>query len=40
MVLLGADSLDPELVRQTLGVLLKHEDDRVQVRGELHRLMR
>jgi MoxR-like ATPase len=35
LVLLGARALDPELVRQTLGVLLKHGVDREVVEGEL-----
>lgn len=35
LVLLGATSLEPDLVRDTLGVLLKHKEDRVEVEREL-----
>lgn len=35
LVLLGAEALDPELVRETLGVLLKHRADAERVEGEL-----
>jgi MoxR-like ATPase len=35
MVTLGASALDPELARQTLGALVKHEEDRVKVEAEL-----
>jgi len=35
LVLLGARSLDAELVRQTLGVLLKRGDDAERVTGEI-----
>ncbi|MCB9593397.1 MAG: MoxR family ATPase [Sandaracinaceae bacterium] len=37
LVLLGARTLDPELVRQTLGVLLKHADDAKRVSPEISR---
>ena len=37
LVLLGARALDPELVRQTLGVLLKHTEDVQKVMPELDR---
>ena len=40
LVLLGARSLDPERVRQTLGVLLKHADDRERTELELSRHLR
>ncbi|MEZ4340562.1 MAG: MoxR family ATPase [Sandaracinaceae bacterium] len=39
LVLLGARSLEPELVRQTLGVLLKHADDARRVTPDLGRHM-
>jgi MoxR-like ATPase len=35
LVILGASSLDPELLRQTLGALAKHEEDRVKIEAEL-----
>lgn len=35
LVLLGAPSLDPKLVRETLGVLLKHREDAAKVAGSL-----
>ncbi len=35
LVRLGASALDPELARDTLGVLLKHEEDRAKVEGKL-----
>ena len=31
IVLLGASALDPELVRSTLGVLIKHAEDHAKV---------
>ena len=31
LVILGARALDPALVQDTLGLLLKHEDDRLKV---------
>jgi len=37
LVLLGARALEPELVRQTLGVLLKHADDAQRVAPEIPR---
>ncbi len=37
LVLLGARSLEPELVRQTLGVLLKHADDVRKVEPDVRR---
>jgi MoxR-like ATPase len=39
LLLLGANALDPELVRSTLGVLLKHQDDREKVEGKLGTLV-
>jgi MoxR-like ATPase len=38
LLLLGASSLDKDLVRETLGVLCKHEEDRAKVEGQLDRL--
>jgi MoxR-like ATPase len=35
LVLLGASALDEELVRSTLGVLVKHEDDRAKIDPKL-----
>jgi MoxR-like ATPase len=35
LVLLGADTLDPKLVRETLGVLLKHREDAQKIEREL-----
>jgi MoxR-like ATPase len=35
LVLLGASALDVDLVRSTLGVLVKHEDDREKVEAKL-----
>jgi MoxR-like ATPase len=35
LVLLGANALDVEIVRSTLGVLVKHEDDREKVEAKL-----
>lgn len=37
LVLLGARSLSPELVRETLGVLLKHAADATKVGAEIHK---
>src|SRR5262249_2371815 len=37
LVLMGASALDPELARQTLGALVKHEEDRVKAEAELSR---
>jgi MoxR-like ATPase len=39
LVLLGKSALDPELVQSTLGVLLKHQDDRDKVAGKLGSLV-
>lgn len=39
LVLLHADSLDADLVRQTLSVILKHQDDVALVNRELPRLL-
>jgi MoxR-like ATPase len=39
LVLLGASALDAELARATLGVLLKHEDDRQRVEATLPKLV-
>jgi MoxR-like ATPase len=38
LVLLGANALDPELVRSTLGVIVKHADDRAKVEANLARM--
>jgi MoxR-like ATPase len=35
LLLLGANALDRELARSTLGVILKHEEDRVKVEAKL-----
>ena len=35
LILLGASALDPELARQALGALVKHEEDRVKVEEKL-----
>jgi MoxR-like ATPase len=35
LLVLGASALDPELARSTLGVLVKHEEDRLKVEGKL-----
>lgn len=37
---LGASALDPELVKSTLGVLVKYEDDRAKVEAKLTTLVR
>ncbi len=37
LVLLGAPALEPELVRDTLGVLLKHADDAEKIERDLHK---
>lgn len=39
LVVLHAEALGPELVEQTLGVLLKHEQDHEHVRGRLPELL-
>ncbi len=39
LVLLGASALGPELVQSTLGVLLKHEEDRAKVEADLPKLL-
>ncbi len=39
LLLLGARSLDPELVRETLGVLLKHRDDRERIENQTETLV-
>lgn len=39
LVLLNADRLDPAVVRQTLNVILKHQDDLVSVERQLHKLL-
>ena len=39
LVLLGASALDKELARSTLGVILKHEDDRAKVEAKLATLV-
>ncbi len=38
LVLLGANALDPELARATLGALLKHEEDRAKVEAKWEKL--
>ena len=35
LLLLGASALDREVVRSTLGVIVKHEDDRAKVEAKL-----
>jgi MoxR-like ATPase len=40
LVLLGASALEPELVRSTLGVLVKHEEDRAKVEAKLGALLK
>jgi MoxR-like ATPase len=39
LVLLGASALDKELARATLGVILKHDDDRAKVEAKLATLV-
>jgi MoxR-like ATPase len=39
LVLLGANALDPELVRSTLGALFKHQDDRETIEAKLPTLL-
>jgi MoxR-like ATPase len=39
LLLLGASKLDPELVRETMGVIVKHDDDREKVEGKLSGLL-
>jgi MoxR-like ATPase len=39
LLTLGASALDPELVRSTLGVLVKHEEDRDKVESKLKTLL-
>jgi MoxR-like ATPase len=39
LLLLGANALDRELARSTLGVILKHEDDRAKVEAKLATLV-
>lgn len=39
LVLLGASALDAEVVRMTLGVFVKHQDDRDKVEGKLGSLV-
>ncbi|MDP9001913.1 MAG: MoxR family ATPase [Myxococcota bacterium] len=39
LVLLGGRPVDVDLVRSTLGVLIKHEDDRIKVEAKLSTLM-
>lgn len=39
LLVLGAKALDPELVRETLGVLIKHHDDRLQVERQTSKLV-
>ena len=39
LMVLGAHALDPESVRETLGVLLKHQDDRTRVEEKLGSLL-
>lgn len=40
LLLLGAKSLDPDLVRDTLGVLLKHQDDKGRVENQTESLVK
>lgn len=39
LLVLGKSSLDPELVRETLGVIVKHDDDRAVVEAKLSGLL-
>ena len=39
LVVLGSSILDPELVRDTLGVLIKHDEDRAKVESKLSALL-
>jgi MoxR-like ATPase len=39
LVVLGARSLDPEIAQDTLGVLLKHQEDREKVERRAHELV-
>ncbi len=39
LLLLGASALDKELVTLTLGVLVKHEEDRRKVESQLPKLL-
>jgi MoxR-like ATPase len=39
LMTLGASALEPELVKSTLGVLVKHEEDRVKVEAKLPSLI-
>jgi hypothetical protein len=39
LVLLGASALDKDLARSTLGVIVKHEDDRAKVEAKLASLL-
>ena len=39
VLLLGGTKLDRELVRQTLGVLLKHQGDKAEVEGKVEKLL-
>lgn len=39
LVLLGASTLEPELVRETMGVIVKHADDRDKVEAKLSGLI-
>lgn len=39
LLLLGAKSLDPDLARDTLGLLLKHHEDRLQVEDQTESLV-
>lgn len=40
LILLGRRALDPELLRDTLGVLLKHQDDRTHAEAQLGDLLK
>ncbi len=40
LVVLGASALDPELVRSTLGVLVKHSEDRARIESKLGEYLR
>jgi hypothetical protein len=39
LVVLGARSLDPEIAQDTLGALLKHQEDREKVERRTHELV-
>jgi MoxR-like ATPase len=40
LLLLGREALDPEVVRDTLGLLLKHQGDKLDVEGKVEALLK